>query len=191
MSQTRNRRAGVEDRWSKTVRLPVGTAETVHSASHAKGLRWRARYVDENGKEHARGFGRKRDAQAWLNKQLSDQVTGTWTDPVLSGVTFGVMAERWLSTKANRSAKTVAGYRSLMDAAVLPDGRTWRCGRRPACAWCQRLEKASDQWWQVLDSNQCRHTPTDLQSAPIGRSGNLPPSNVQRAGRQITTAITK
>ncbi len=28
--------------------------------------------------------------------------------------------------------------------------------------------------WQVKDSNLRRHKPTDLQSAPIGRSGNLP-----------------
>ena len=30
------------------------------------------------------------------------------------------MAERWLSTKATRSAKTGAGYRSLLDNVVLP-----------------------------------------------------------------------
>ena len=40
--------------------------------------------------------------------------------PALSGVTFGTIAERWISTKANRSAKTVAGYRSLLDTVVLP-----------------------------------------------------------------------
>ena len=28
--------------------------------------------------------------------------------------------------------------------------------------------------WQVKDSNLRRYTPTDLQSVPIGRSGNLP-----------------
>jgi hypothetical protein len=28
--------------------------------------------------------------------------------------------------------------------------------------------------WQVQDSNLRRHTPTDLQSASIGRSDNLP-----------------
>ncbi len=93
------------------------------SANHGKGSRWRARYVDENGKEHAHGFGRKVDAQNWLNKQVSDQVTGTWTDPALSVVTFGAMAQRWLSTKANRSAKTVAGCRSLLGTVVLP---RWR-----------------------------------------------------------------
>ena len=120
MTQTRNRRSGVEDRWTKTVRLPDGTTETVPSVANGKGLRWRARYVDENGKEHAKGFGRKADANNWLNKQVSDQVTGTWTDPALSGITFGAMADRWISTKAHRSAKTVAGYRSLLDTVVLP-----------------------------------------------------------------------
>ncbi|MGE2832755.1 hypothetical protein [Mycobacterium sp. SMC-4] len=74
---------------------------------------------DGNGKEHAKGFGRKADAQNWLNKQVSDQVTGTWTDPALSAVTFGAMAERWIDTKVNSSATTVAGYRSLLDTIVL------------------------------------------------------------------------
>ncbi|PQP38802.1 site-specific integrase [Mycolicibacterium austroafricanum] len=120
MSQMRNRRAGVEDRWNKTVRLPDGSIETVPSANDGKGLRWRARYVDDKGKEHAKGFGRKTDAQNWLNKQVSDQVTGTWVDPALSSVTFGTMAERWFGTKAAKAPKTVAGYRSLLDTVVLP-----------------------------------------------------------------------
>jgi hypothetical protein len=115
-----NRRAGVEDRWAKTVRNPDGTTRTEQSANYGKGSRWRARYVDDTGREHAKGFSRKVDAQQWLNKQVSDQVTGTWTDPVLSTVTFGTLAERWLSTKANRSAKTVAGYRSILDTIALP-----------------------------------------------------------------------
>ena len=116
----RNRRAGVEDRWTKTVRDEHGNTRSVPSARYCKGLRWLARYVDDTGKEHTKAFGRKTDAQSWLNRQVSDQVTGTWTDPALSGVTFGGLAERWLSTKATRSPKTVAGYRSLLDTVVLP-----------------------------------------------------------------------
>jgi hypothetical protein len=83
----------------------------------------RRAHVDDTGREHTKAFGRKADAQNWLNTIVSEQVTGTWTDPKLSGVTFGLMAERWLSTKANRAAKTVAGYRSLLDTVVLP---RWR-----------------------------------------------------------------
>lgn len=119
----RNRRAGVEDLWTKTVRDGDGNAKTVQSARNGIGLRWRARYVDGNGFERTKAFGRKLDAQNWLHRQVSDLVTGTWTDPALSSITFDVMAERWLSTKATRAPKTVAGYRSLLDTVVLP---RWR-----------------------------------------------------------------
>ncbi len=116
----RNRRAGVEDRWTKTGRDADGNVRTVPSAADGKGSRWRARYVDERGREQRRDSRGKADAQNWLNQQVSAQVTGTWADPALSSVTFGVIAERWLSTKANRSAKPVAGYRSLLETVVLP-----------------------------------------------------------------------
>lgn len=120
MAATRNRRSGVEDRWTKLVRLPDGTVQREPSKLHGQGSRWRARYVDQNGKEHAKGFARKIDATAWVNKQVSDQVVGTWVDPALSGITFGTIAERWMLTKATRAAKTVAGYRSILDVIVLP-----------------------------------------------------------------------
>jgi hypothetical protein len=45
----RNRRAGVEDRWHKTVRDDAGNAQTVPSANYGQGSRWRARYVDDTG----------------------------------------------------------------------------------------------------------------------------------------------
>jgi integrase len=38
--------------------------------------------------------------------------------------------------------------------------------------------------WQVQDSNLRRNTPTDLQSAPIGRSGNLPGCAVRASPAQ-------
>ena len=120
MMSKRQQRSGVEDRWNRTVRSADGTTHTVPSAMNGKGSRWRARYVDENGAEHAKAFPTKIAAQRWLNQQVSDQVTGTWTDPKLSGQTFGVMAERWFLTKATRAPKTVAGYRSLLDTLVLP-----------------------------------------------------------------------
>ena len=40
---TRNRRSGVEDRWHK--------ADGQQTATYGSGKRWRARYVDENGRE--------------------------------------------------------------------------------------------------------------------------------------------
>ena len=43
--------------------------------------------------------------------------------------------------------------------------------RNQELAW---LGITSELRWQVQDSNLRRRKPTDLQSAPIGRSGNLP-----------------
>lgn len=108
----RNRRAGVEDRWRRADGRP--------SARDGKGLRWLARYVADDGRERSKSFGRKVDAQKWLNEQISGQVVGTWTDPDLAAQPFGRVAETWLATKAHRKPKTVAGYRSLLDTVILP-----------------------------------------------------------------------
>lgn len=108
----RNRRAGVEDRWRRSDGQPTTRAGT--------GLRWLARYVADDGRERTKSFGRKIDAQNWLDQQVSNQVAGTWTDPDLAAQTFGSVAEKWIETKAHRKPKTVAGYRSLLDTVILP-----------------------------------------------------------------------
>lgn len=98
----RNRRSGVEDRWAKTVRDEDGNAKTVQSANYGKGSRWRARYVDDQGREHARMFGRKTDAQQWLNEVTAAVVTGQYVDPKAGQVTFRDYAERWRKIQAQR-----------------------------------------------------------------------------------------
>lgn len=56
--------------------------------------KWRARYRDDAGKEHARHFERKVDAQRWLDEQTTATLTGQWVDPQLGKVTFGEYALR-------------------------------------------------------------------------------------------------
>ena len=51
--------------------------------------RWRARYRDRAGKEHARHFRRKLDAQRWLDSVTTAITTGTYVDPVHAHVTVG------------------------------------------------------------------------------------------------------
>ena len=67
---TRNRRAGVEDRWHRR-RCATSTATRKPCPSSQYGgnrMRWRARYVDERGREHTQAFARKVDAQRWLDQ---------------------------------------------------------------------------------------------------------------------------
>jgi hypothetical protein len=60
MTQKRNRRAGVEDRWKRADGRP--------SARAGSGKRWMARFVDEQGRENTKSFDRQKAAQAWLDE---------------------------------------------------------------------------------------------------------------------------
>lgn len=63
---------------------------------------WRARFVDDSGREHARHFPRKRDAQAWLDAQTSSMLTGTYVVPKAGRITFRDYAETWRTSQVFR-----------------------------------------------------------------------------------------
>lgn len=56
---------------------------------------WRARYRDDNGKEHARHFDRKVDAQRWLDEVTASVVTGQYVDPKSGRATFDAWFGEW------------------------------------------------------------------------------------------------
>jgi hypothetical protein len=62
--------------------------------------RWRARYRDAKGKEHARHFSRKVDAQAWLDTVTTAVQIETYVDPNKGRLTIGDWARRWLDASA-------------------------------------------------------------------------------------------
>ncbi|MEV6946163.1 site-specific integrase [Streptomyces sp. NPDC051172] len=57
--------------------------------------KWRARYRDLDGKEHARHFDRKLDAQRWLDEVTASIVTGQYVDPQAGRITFEKYAKKW------------------------------------------------------------------------------------------------
>lgn len=72
-----------------------------------RGTVWRARYRDPSGKEHAKHFGRKTDAQTWLDTETSRLVTGSWTEPKTARTTVGDWCDTWLSGYRTRRPSTV------------------------------------------------------------------------------------
>lgn len=68
---------------------------------------WRARYRDDAGKEHARHFSRKVDAQAWLDQITTAIGTGTYVDPATARLTVGEWCDQWLKGYATRRPGTV------------------------------------------------------------------------------------
>jgi integrase len=137
----RNRRAGVEDRWTKTVRDAEGNAQTVPSANDGKGKRWRARYVDDQGREHARAFGRKSDATAWLDKQTSAIVTGTHVAPRDAQLAIEQWCGTWLAGYAVHRDTSVALARAHIRQIVAEFGQLPLSALRPSQvkAWTAKL----------------------------------------------------
>jgi integrase len=56
---------------------------------------WRARYRDDSGREHARHFARKVDAQRWLDEVTAQIVTGAYADPKAGRSTFDAWFRQW------------------------------------------------------------------------------------------------
>lgn len=83
--------------------------------------RYRARYRDPAGRERAKHFNRKVDAERWLRDQETAKDRGEWVDPALRRVTFAEWADEWLSGAANLKPKTKAGYESILSVHVLPE----------------------------------------------------------------------
>ncbi|WP_433600748.1 tyrosine-type recombinase/integrase [Nocardia sp. CA-135953] len=124
MAARRNRRAGVEDRWYKSV-VTVGdngakTTDKVPSAQHGRGRRWRARYVDDDGQEHAKAFVRKTDAQSWLDSATSSLVAGTHVAPSAGQNTIGHIGPTWLDSQPHLKDTTDSTRRITWRVHVEP-----------------------------------------------------------------------
>jgi integrase len=117
----RNRRAGVEDRWTKTVRDAEGNAQKVPSSRNGTGLRWMARWVDHEGREQTKSFSRKADAQSWLDTEVTAKIaTGTYVKPRAGLVTVRSVYDSWSASQGHISAKTAATRRSAWGHRVEP-----------------------------------------------------------------------
>lgn len=135
--QRRSQRGSVEDRWRKRVKDKTGNTVDVPSAVAGKVRRWRARYVDDAGREHSRTFHRKVDAQKWLDAQLAALLRGDHVAPKDAKLTVGEWCDKWLAGYGTRRKSTVrqaevhikiikAHFDSVPLSAVKPsDVRAW------------------------------------------------------------------
>ena len=87
------------------------------SSIQRRGDRWYARYRDPEGRERARRFDRKVDAQRWIDEATAAVVTGAYVDPRAGRVTLGDFYAEW-------SARQVwaSGTRTAADLAVRLSG---------------------------------------------------------------------
>lgn len=104
--------------------------------------RWRARYRDEAGKEHARHFDRKVDAQKWLDEETAGLVTGTWVAPANRKVTVNEWCDSWLAGYSTRRKSTVRQAKTHIAQIREEFGELQLAAIRPSMvkSWCAQLK---------------------------------------------------
>lgn len=76
--------------------------------------RWRARFRDAGGKEYAKHFDRKRDAEAWLTEVQSSMLTQTYVAPSAGRATF----DDWFRAYASQQVWTDGTRAAAAQAAA-------------------------------------------------------------------------
>ena len=95
---------------------------------------WRARYRDDAGREHARHFALKRDAQRWLDEVATAVVTGMYVDPKAGRTTWSEWCEVWTS-RQSWAAGTYDAVRTSVDSVPWANDPIGRVRTSQVQAW--------------------------------------------------------
>jgi integrase len=135
----RSQRQSVEDLWTKRVKVDGVTQRVPSKRAGRGGLRWRGRFVDDNGREVTKAFSRKAEAQAWIDQQTAARITGTYVDPKSGKVTFASFYAQWSPQQV-----WVESTRGAMDqaAASVPFGDVPLVDLKPSHiqAWVRAMQ---------------------------------------------------
>lgn len=109
--------ADVADRWHK--RHPKDGEPRcrehglVPTADHGRGLRWLARWRDDQSRQKKQAFRRKSAAEAHLADVRSKLQTGRYVDPAAGRVTLAEYAAQWRAGQLHRASTTALAERTL------------------------------------------------------------------------------
>jgi hypothetical protein len=83
-------------------------------------VRYLARYTDPSGRERAKSFTRKKDAERFLTGIEDDKLRGTWTDPTLGRVQLAEWYALWRRATVELRPNTEARDERLFRLHILP-----------------------------------------------------------------------
>jgi hypothetical protein len=104
------------------------------SISRRPNGQWRARYRDDGGREHARHFVRKVDAQQWLDQVTAATVVGQYVDPKAGRITFSSYFDQWAERQVWVSG-TDRAVRLAADSVTFADVQLRSLRRSHIEAW--------------------------------------------------------
>jgi hypothetical protein len=86
----------VQDLWYS----PGRSGKPQPTSRHGHGRRWKARYLDPDGRERSKTFARKLDAENFLTQNGADMLRGTYLDPDAGKLTLHKYADRWRESRS-------------------------------------------------------------------------------------------
>src|SRR5687768_18336665 len=86
----------------------------------SRGTTWEARFRGPDGRERARRFRTKREAQAWEASQRTAVARGTWIDPNGANRLFADVADEWLKSNPAKRATSTSRDVSALRKHILP-----------------------------------------------------------------------
>jgi integrase len=143
--------AHVQDRWFRKV-----DGKTVRTPQHSQGMRYRARWTDPGGKQHAKSFpdGQKGRAERFLVGVEADMLAGTYADPRGGAMSFRAYAEDWLERQTfdDSTYESVSQKLSSLAYPVLGDRRLDQLAATPSIiqGWLSGLHCAPSTARRVL-----------------------------------------
>lgn len=96
-------------------------------SARRRGASWEARWRRPDGRESSkRGFPTQRAALDFAAEQMTASRKartgrGKYTDPNATAPTFGVLADKWLATRRDKTANTLVGYVSVIEHWLRPE----------------------------------------------------------------------
>jgi integrase len=152
--------AHVDDRWFATVKGPDGKPvkhkTTRHPANggNPKANRWRARYLDPDGRERNRSFDTRVKAERFLTEVEHSKIAGSYRDPDAGRVTLRKYAAEWAENYHPDTSRGVH-VRTHLAVHIVPalGGHTLEhLAQRPSRiqAWLSALQLAPSAAGQVL-----------------------------------------
>ena len=98
----------------------AGKEQRVPTSRNGKGFRWQARFVTREGREVAKSFAKKAEANRWLAAQTADVTRGEYISNDRQAVTVGSVAETWKARVEQLKPSTRAGYLNRWKVRVEP-----------------------------------------------------------------------
>jgi integrase len=129
---------------SRVGRAALPNPRSRPSANDGIGKRGRARYVDERGGEHAKGFARKVDATRWIESQTAAIISGTHVAPRDAQLTVEQWCDLWIEGYKIHRESTVRQARTHIKQIVAEFGGMPLSALRPSQvkAWTAKLATA-------------------------------------------------